>query len=402
MSLHSWLHSIAETARQGRRHGRPRSSEKQAGAGLVHPGAASVRLAGAGRPLEADAREAMERRFGQDLSGVRVHTEPAAAESAQSIGARAYSAGEDIVFGPGKYAPESDSGRRLLAHELAHVVQQREGTPATDPEGRARAAADQAVGVAPLQAGSPGSAAPGVYADEESGAEPAAKFPLLNPPSLKLTPLDLSIVLETLDGFVLNHAELTAKHRSAIPGLKDRIAAWLRTFPLGAVRLTGHTDATGGEELNDRLGQQRADAVRDALVAAGIQDFYIRTRSAGKRELKVATKLADSQNRRVEVRFEPKLPPPLPPRISLPSPRTRFVLTRRDLERILERGDLTPEQRDLARILKEIEPPPPNSPNVLEDLAGEVKKYTELHKGDWVIKPDYETIFKGIRELLGL
>src|SRR5688572_22255751 len=58
-----------------------------------------------------------------DFSGIRVHTDPAAAASARAIGALAYTAGSDIVFGEGQYAPETTAGRRLLAHELVHTVQ---------------------------------------------------------------------------------------------------------------------------------------------------------------------------------------------------------------------------------------------------------------------------------------
>jgi hypothetical protein len=66
----------------------------------------------------------MEPRFGADLRGVRVHTGGRAAEAAQSVQAQAYTVGQDIFFGPGKYNPHTGEGRRLLAHELSHTVQQ--------------------------------------------------------------------------------------------------------------------------------------------------------------------------------------------------------------------------------------------------------------------------------------
>jgi hypothetical protein len=69
----------------------------------------------------------MESRFGHDFSRVRVHTDGRAAEAARSVDARAYTVGDEIVFARGGYAPGSATGRRLLAHELAHVVQQRLG-----------------------------------------------------------------------------------------------------------------------------------------------------------------------------------------------------------------------------------------------------------------------------------
>jgi hypothetical protein len=77
-----------------------------------------------GQQLDATTRAFMEPRFGQDFSGVRVHSDRAAAESARDVNARAYTVGRDVVFGDGSYAPGTNDGRRLLAHELAHVVQQ--------------------------------------------------------------------------------------------------------------------------------------------------------------------------------------------------------------------------------------------------------------------------------------
>jgi hypothetical protein len=82
---------------------------------------------GTGQALDAGVRTDMEAGLGADLSRVRVHTGAAAARSALAIGARAYTAGDDIVFGPGAYAPATAEGRHTLAHELAHVQQQREG-----------------------------------------------------------------------------------------------------------------------------------------------------------------------------------------------------------------------------------------------------------------------------------
>lgn len=84
-------------------------------------------LVGGGRPLPSAERAFFEPRFGHNFSGVRVHTDPNAAASAQTLNAQAYTAGQDIVFAPGRYAPETTTGRKLLAHELAHVVQNTAG-----------------------------------------------------------------------------------------------------------------------------------------------------------------------------------------------------------------------------------------------------------------------------------
>ena len=77
-----------------------------------------------GQPLDAAARAFMEPRLGHDFSGVRVHADAKAADSARAMTAEAYTVHRDIVFGNGRYAPASLGGRRLLAHELVHVVQQ--------------------------------------------------------------------------------------------------------------------------------------------------------------------------------------------------------------------------------------------------------------------------------------
>ena len=88
---------------------------------------------GGGSPLDKDTRGFMESRLGADFSDVRVHTDSKASDSARSVQAYAYTVGNDVVFQSGKYEPESDSGKRTLAHELTHVVQQRSGPVAGTP-----------------------------------------------------------------------------------------------------------------------------------------------------------------------------------------------------------------------------------------------------------------------------
>ncbi len=85
-------------------------------------------LQGGGHPFPASTRSFMEPRFGVDFGSVRVHTDSSATELVSSVNAQAFTVGRDIVFGPGQYTPETEPGRRLLAHELAHVVQQGGGS----------------------------------------------------------------------------------------------------------------------------------------------------------------------------------------------------------------------------------------------------------------------------------
>lgn len=106
--------------------------QRKAAGGLGSPRAPAIVdevLRKPGTPLEQDARTFMEQRFAHSFADVRVHTGPDAARSARAVNAYAYTVGRDVVFAGGRYAPETAHGRRLLAHELAHVVQQR-GAPA--------------------------------------------------------------------------------------------------------------------------------------------------------------------------------------------------------------------------------------------------------------------------------
>lgn len=93
----------------------------------IAPASVHEVLARPGVPLDTGARHFFEPRFGWQFQGVRVHADEPAARSAQAIGARAFTLGDNIVFGGGQYQPNTETGRQLLAHELAHVVQQRDG-----------------------------------------------------------------------------------------------------------------------------------------------------------------------------------------------------------------------------------------------------------------------------------
>ncbi|MEV0292370.1 DUF4157 domain-containing protein [Nocardia sp. NPDC050710] len=136
---------------------------------------------GSGAALDPEVRTDMESRFGQDFGDVRVHTDDRAHQSAKSVNAHAYTVGSNIVFQRDKYDPGSDAGRHTLAHELTHVVQQRngpvDGTDAgggvkvSDPSDRfereAVANADRVMSAAPQQV----SAAPAVQRCADDAVE---------------------------------------------------------------------------------------------------------------------------------------------------------------------------------------------------------------------------------------
>lgn len=136
-------------------------------------------ISSGGRPIEPDVREDMEARLGHDFSDVRIHDDAAAADSARAVNAHAYTVGSNVVFQRNVYDPSSTAGKTTLAHELTHVIQQRngpvEGTSApggikvSDPSDRfereASANADRVMaGPAPVQTLS--ASAPAVQREE--------------------------------------------------------------------------------------------------------------------------------------------------------------------------------------------------------------------------------------------
>jgi Domain of unknown function (DUF4157) len=117
-------------AREAATGARPQIARSGTGpAPTAVPQAVKDTLAAPGRPLESSARTFMEPRFGRSLADVRIHDDADAARSAALVGARAYTFGRHVVFGAGEFRG-AEAGRRLLAHELAHVVQQESGNPA--------------------------------------------------------------------------------------------------------------------------------------------------------------------------------------------------------------------------------------------------------------------------------
>jgi hypothetical protein len=114
----------AESGR-GRAPSPPEAGQRISTLGTGRTGSTVPAMLGtSGRALDRGTRERMETRFGHDFSKVRVHTGARAARSARSVGARAYTMGQHIVFGNGEFAPGTKAGQHLLAHELTHTIQQ--------------------------------------------------------------------------------------------------------------------------------------------------------------------------------------------------------------------------------------------------------------------------------------
>jgi outer membrane protein OmpA-like peptidoglycan-associated protein len=248
-------------------------------------------LSAGGQPLSADIRSFFESRFSRDFSDVRVHTGPQAAETARAIHARAFTLGKDVVFGTGQYQPASREGRRLLAHELTHTVQQskdrnsslivqREGDPTQIPPGMA----------CPPAASTP------------SGTSSVFEFPNAR--------TDLNALQKAeIENFVINWHALGGNIN---------------------VRLDGYASKPGPDRLNWTLSCDRALAVQAELMSPssgatpGIPGSYIEMYAHG--ETDEFSTAGSGSDRRVNL-YIPSAPPvpphPVPPH-PVP-PRDQFI-----------------------------------------------------------------------------
>ncbi len=273
-------------------------------------------LSSPGRPLDTPVRAFMEPRLGQDLSQVRVHSDSLSAASAREVSAAAYTVGSHMVFGEGQYNPVSQSGSRLIAHEIIHTLQQRPqskgrltGSPMkvsapSDPgEVEAESAADSVVSgklgdrSAFMRPHGPGSGPVMLMRQEAQGsydlAETASPF------------LARAIGSMVIDGFETGKSDIPAKNISDLKKTASRISTLRRKYSFSRVRVIGHTDAIGKEGDNLGLGQRRADSVSQALEGMGVSPDVIDTESKGESELAVKTGRAEPRNRRVEIKFDP-------------------------------------------------------------------------------------------------
>jgi len=281
-------------------------------------------LSSPGRPLADDDLAFFTPRFGFDFSRVRVHADHAAAESARSVNALAYASGSNIAFAAGQYQPGTETGRLLLAHELAHVVQQG-GTTATvqrrvEPENPAEGAehkddaADVSIGNLELsqltKEGPSGVLRRQPAESNEDGNEHVLTRPeevrlsLSSPGGVAATGNPFGI---TLFNFTINSAELKPEHREVIAELSALIHL---AGGIGSVQLyaSGNADATGAPAVNTPLSRRRAIAVQGML--SRLSGAPIRATWYGE-DNPVAdngTVEGRSRNRRVDIIFVPTKP----------------------------------------------------------------------------------------------
>ncbi|MGE5217816.1 MAG: DUF4157 domain-containing protein [Chloroflexota bacterium] len=213
----------------------------------VAPIRVSAALRAPGQALDADTREYMESRFGHDFGHVRVHADSGAGESAQSVDALAYTVGHDVVFAPGQYAPRTPAGRRLLAHELTHVLQQSTGGASLQPRLKIGAPNDLAENEADR------------VAERLMGADAGARPIRVSqaPALLRRQPVKGGAQphTETEDCEPALQNDLKAMHRPALDHVDRAIVSldpgWKKMAPADKAAFTQYFDPAGSGEIDD-------------------------------------------------------------------------------------------------------------------------------------------------------
>jgi hypothetical protein len=248
-----------------------------------------VRVRNSSTQLDAPTLRTMQSRFGTDFSSVRVHTDAQAGQAATALGAKAFTTGEDVVFGPGHYRPGTSDGTRLIAHELAHVAQQRQGsgTPAA-AEQHAHQAANTVSAGGQVDAASLGGADPGVYRDPVDDQEKPPQPPASPAPKLTLGtpgPVDW---LSQRERFTSHGQRLTLRDAAEIEREARRIEEQLalfgigRNFKLGPFTRDDIVNLGIGRQLDDRFGREnpnswdRMNQQWDQAHPGGFQTPFIR------------------------------------------------------------------------------------------------------------------------------
>lgn len=196
----------------------------------VDPSVVDSTLDSEGQPLDATARSQMEGLFNEDFSGVRIHTDAAAADSAQAVEARAYTSGEDVVFGANQYRPDTGEGKDLIAHELAHTVQHRDAGHAASHGG------GTSISRAPL-----------------GSKEPISLFPEIPAPVVSR----MGNVLVATVYFGQKFFLLDPRNFAAV----EQVGEDLKFVLNPSIAVNGYTSSEGTKAYNQKLSENRRDTV---------------------------------------------------------------------------------------------------------------------------------------------
>jgi hypothetical protein len=237
---------------------------------------------GGGQALPRQVRGPMEQAFGTDFGGVRIHTDAQAARAAADINAYAFTAGQDVYFGSGRFQPETQDGKKLLAHELTHTVQQRGAGPSPgmaqtamrvsqpgDPEEReAESAAGAVTAGQPAPLPGPATPGPGLARDGAPGPAPPA-------------PAGGNTVSESVAAIIYDLKGITTSAASAriLNQFLGRDAASIQSILDGLKAQAGNNDETPDGMIDWLFGDITAEdarKLRQTLAATGVIDDLAR------------------------------------------------------------------------------------------------------------------------------
>ena len=243
-------------------------------------------LRGGGRPLPASARAFFEPRLGHDLGPIRVHEDAPAAGTARALRAQAFTRGPDLVFGPGRYAPETETGRRLLAHELVHGIQQGAVRPLSGRPGATAHVSD---------AGHALQRTPDDDEDADAGGGGAGSA---------CDERETNPIIWFQHDSTLLRSDRRVNSAVHLAAMIRRVREHLDLAGgLGHARLTGYASREGTAAHNLDLSQRRADTAVSLLEGAGIP----RTALTGVGRGEDRTFPGLEYNRRVEVCLTPPI-----------------------------------------------------------------------------------------------
>ena len=296
-----------------------------------------------GTPLSEPQRAFFEPRFGADLSGVRLHQDTQAADLTEQINARAFTLGQDVYFGAGQYAPSTDDGQRLIAHELTHTLQQ----SGVEPVKSSPISHDQSSQTRPETKPDERKQEPDEHERElkASAIKPEDGIqPLLSNGGLVLPPIALSLVMPvlrlprpsviqrranvalaprglpciTMDVtgtlgelnlmFDHNLADLSAINLALI---ENYVGLWVGLGMSRDLIISGYASTDGSQRRNWQLSCDRAEAVKGELVRIGVPDTKTTTFAHGETSDFDTTAL--EPNRRVTIDSTPGTGPVITP-----------------------------------------------------------------------------------------
>ncbi|HJU53149.1 MAG TPA: DUF4157 domain-containing protein, partial [Pyrinomonadaceae bacterium] len=231
-------------------------------------------LNSSGQPLDADTRELMESRFGHDFGRVRVHADAKAAESARAVNALAYTVKHHVAFDAGRYSPDTRDGQSLLAHELAHVVQQSRGASAPlslSQNSYLERAADQAASALGRETGPvhvPGASAPAIARQPAEAEAEVKEENIATPGEVKVIPDKAAGKLRVVyvkDGQILaGLAEITPPQGTPLNPLSVQVyAQWSGTEKYPQVRIQTPKEWSSTINLRQDVAVKRGESEMD-------------------------------------------------------------------------------------------------------------------------------------------